>query len=399
MPGEPASHDVVIIGGGPGGYAAALYGAAAGLDVALIEQDKVGGTCLHRGCIPAKEFLETAAVWRTVNDAAAFGIESPAATIDFSVSQGRKAGVVDLLFKGLAGTLKNRSVTVLDGTGQLEADHLVRVTGGQDDGAVLRGASVILAAGSVPRTLPGLEVDGTLVVTSDEFLALDHLPSSAAVIGGGAIGCEFASMLSDLGVTVTIVEGLDSILASCDADVISAVARSFKKRKIAMVTGATVTGHTPTADGSSTTLAIEGQDPLGVEMVVVSVGRRPRTEGLIADGVEVVIDGHDQSDLGRVVNGLQHLLDMAIPEMTEFIHFLAVGVAAADQEGLGGDAGHEHIGLDQADAVGFPGDAAIDLKIVVGAVHAVEPHDADEGEQGQNDAEAGINLVGNLDVG
>ena len=290
MPGEPASHDVVIIGGGPGGYAAALYGAAAGLDVALIEQDKVGGTCLHRGCIPAKEFLETAAVWRTVNDAAAFGIESPAATIDFSVSQGRKAGVVDLLFKGLAGTLKNRSVTVLDGTGQLEADHLVRVTGGQDDGAVLRGASVILAAGSVPRTLPGLEVDGTLVVTSDEFLALDHLPSSAAVIGGGAIGCEFASMLSDLGVTVTIVEGLDSILASCDADVISAVARSFKKRKIAMVTVATVTGHTPTADGSSTTLAIEGQDPLGVEMVVVSVGRRPRTEGLIADGVEVVID-------------------------------------------------------------------------------------------------------------
>ena len=290
MPGEPASHDVVIIGGGPGGYAAALYGAAAGLDVALIERDKVGGTCLHRGCIPAKEFLETAAVWRSVTGASGFGISTDEPKLDFSVSQSRKSDVVDMLFKGLSGTLKNRSVTVLDGTGRLEADRSVSVTGGVDDGAVLQAPAIILAAGSVPRTLPGLEVDGTLVVTSDEFLALDHLPASAAVVGGGAIGCEFASMLSDLGVEVTIVEGLSSILASCDADVIQAVTRSFKKRKIAMITDAVVTGHTPASDGSSTALAIEGSEPLNVEMVVVSVGRRPRTDDLVAEGTGVAID-------------------------------------------------------------------------------------------------------------
>ena len=310
MPGEPASHDVVIIGGGPGGYAAALYGAAAGLDVALIERDKVGGTCLHRGCIPAKEFLETAAVWRSVTGASGFGISTDEPKLDFAVSQARKNDVVDVLFKGLSGTLKNRSVTVLDGTGRLEADRTVRVTGGEDDGAVLRAPSIILAAGSVPRTLPGLEVDGSLVVTSDEFLALDHLPASAAVVGGGAIGCEFASMLSNLGVEVTIVEGLGSILASCDADVIQAVSRSFKKRKIAVITDAVVTGHTPAADGSSTALAIEGAEPLTVEMVVVSVGRRPRTDDLVAEGVGVEID-----DRGFVVTD-------------EFMHTSVEGVFA-----------------------------------------------------------------------
>jgi len=290
MPGEPTPHDVVVIGGGPGGYAAALYGAAAGLDVALIEKDKVGGTCLHRGCVPAKEFLETAAVWRTTAGASDFGISTGVPGMDFAVSQARKASVVDTMFKGLSGLLKGRKVTLLSGTGRLRPDRVVEVVDGEDAGTLLQGGAVILATGSVPRTLPSLEVDGRLVVTSDEFLDLSSLPSSAAVVGGGAIGCEFASMLSDLGVEVTIVEGLGTILAGCDADVTNAVARSFKKRKITMITSAKVTGHRPQDGGTSTKLEIEGQEPIEVEMVVVSVGRRPLTEGLLADETGVNID-------------------------------------------------------------------------------------------------------------
>ena len=143
-------------------------------------------------------------------------------------------------------------MTVLSGTGRLEPDHQVEVIDGEDAGTVVIGTHVILAAGSVPRTLPGLEVDGRLVLTSDEFLELDRLPGPAAVVGGGAIGCEFASMLSDLGVEVTVVEGLPSILAGCDVDVANVVARSFKKRKIAVITSANVTGHRPNGDASRT---------------------------------------------------------------------------------------------------------------------------------------------------
>ena len=165
--------DIVVIGGGPGGYATALYGAAAGLSVAIVERDKVGGTCLHRGCVPAKEFLETATVNRTVSSAGQFGLSVPDAVLEFSVSQDRKNGVVDKLFKGLAGLLKGRKVTILSGTGTLEADRRVRVVDGEDAGRVVVGRNVVLAAGSVPRTLPGLEVDGKWVVTSDEFLDLE----------------------------------------------------------------------------------------------------------------------------------------------------------------------------------------------------------------------------------
>ena len=187
MAPETGTFDVIVIGGGPGGYAAALYGASAGLSVAMIEMEKVGGTCLHRGCIPAKEFLETAAVWRTVNAAAEFGVSAASPTLDFAVSQARKQSVVDLLTKGLAGVLANRSVTVLSGRGVLTSPGRVEVVDGPDAGAMLSAPAVILATGSVPRTLPGLEVDGRVVVTSDEFLDLDRLPASAAVVGNSML--------------------------------------------------------------------------------------------------------------------------------------------------------------------------------------------------------------------
>jgi dihydrolipoamide dehydrogenase len=285
---EVQEFDVVVIGGGPGGYAAALYGAAAGLNVAIVERDKVGGTCLHRGCIPAKEFLETAHVHRTIEHASEFGITPGAVTVDFSVSQSRKNEIVDRLFKGLSGVLKGRKVTIFSGTGRLDKDLTVSVVDGADAGVIAKGTNVILAAGSVPRTIPGFEIDGKLVVTSDEFLDLTALPARAAVIGGGAIGCEFASLLSDLGTKVTVLEGLPSILAGCDKEVASVVQRSFKKRDIDVRVGVKITGHTPKK--GVTTIAIEGEDSVETDLVVMSVGRRPRSEGLLGEGTGVAID-------------------------------------------------------------------------------------------------------------
>jgi len=281
--------DVVIIGGGPGGYAAALYGAAAGLNVAMIEKSKVGGTCLHVGCIPAKELLETAAVHRAIVGAGQFGINVGAPTVDFTVTQERKQQVIDQLFKGLSGLLKARKVTIYDGVGTLGPNKTVSVRGGSSGDVELVGEFVVLASGSVPRSIPGFDVDGKVVVTSDEVLSITELPARAAVIGGGAIGCEFASMMADLGAEVTILEAMPKILPGCDEDITKLVLRSFKSRKIDVRTGVAVSGHTPRTDGSGTTISFGEGETLDVDVVVVSVGRRPLSEslGLEATAVEV----------------------------------------------------------------------------------------------------------------
>jgi dihydrolipoamide dehydrogenase len=277
--------DVVIIGGGPGGYAAALYGANADLRIAVVEKDKVGGTCLHRGCIPAKEFLETAHVFRTVAGAKEFGVLSEQPSVDFATSQQRKQKIVDQLWKGLQGLMKRRKITTIEGTGTLGANKVVKVS----DGTELRAKHVILASGSVPRTIPNFDVDGRYVMTSDEVLALDKLPSTAVVIGGGAIGCEFASMMSDLGVQVTILEALPKMLPGCDKDVVDVVAKSFKKRGIEVKLGVKVLGHEPNDSGGTTVKFGEGEQ-ITVDTVVMSVGRRPLSESLGLDGTSVEVD-------------------------------------------------------------------------------------------------------------
>jgi len=248
----------VVIGGGPGGYAAAFYGASAGLSVALVEKDTIGGTCLNRGCIPAKAFLETAAARRHAEHANEFGIATVVGDTNFAVAQARKQKIVDGLVKGLTGLTKAKKVTYLLGTGSLNADNSVTVTAA--DGAVSRisGRNVVLAAGSVPRVIPGFEPGGP-VMTSDEVLMLEHIPARIAVIGGGAIGCEFASTFADLGAKVTILEGLPKIL--------------------------------PGLDGSGSTVITYGDDnaTLEVDAVIVSVGRRPFADQLGLANTKVAV--------------------------------------------------------------------------------------------------------------
>ncbi len=280
--------DLVIIGGGPGGYSGALYGASAGLKVALVEKDALGGTCLNRGCIPAKAFLETAAVKRHVDHSSDFGIDSGDAKVNFARTQERKQGIVAGLVNGIAAMCKQRKVEVFNGVGSLAAGRTVNVAMSDGSTATITGDHVMLASGSVPRLIPNFERGGP-IMTSDEVLDLDYVPDRVAVIGGGAIGCEFASTFADLGSDVTILEGLPKILPGLDADVARVVERTFKKKKITTKTGVMVNGHTLTGGGGTVVHFGDGES-VEVDVVVVSVGRRPFADQLGLAGTGVVVD-------------------------------------------------------------------------------------------------------------
>ncbi|MGE0221139.1 dihydrolipoyl dehydrogenase [Mycolicibacterium sp.] len=285
--------DVVVLGGGPGGYASALYAASAGLSVALVEQEKVGGTCLHRGCIPAKALLHAAEVFRTVGHAAEHGVRMPAGFVpepDWPAANARRAGIVNQLFRGLSGLLKRRTVTVVAGHGRLTADGAVAV-----DGQVLRGRGVIVCAGSVPRAIPGMDVDGERVLTSDHATnsAAQRLPQRVAVIGGGVIGAEFASVYTDLGVQTTLLEALEHPVLPIgpDRDCADVLARSLKKRGTTIHAQARVGTLEHTGGGVLVPFETpRGAEKIEVDQVLVSIGRRPATEDIGAAEAGVRID-------------------------------------------------------------------------------------------------------------
>ena len=280
--------DVVVLGGGPAGYATALYGAAAGLNIALIEEGRVGGTCLHRGCIPAKELLQTAEVLRTIQRAPDFGVDAGVPTLDLSRSQARKQEVIDRLTKGLETLLKGRSVTGFNGRGEVvdAGARLVRLA----DGTEVQGTNLVIATGSYPRALPRLDFDGTRVLSSDHVLELTEVPRRVAIIGGGVIGAEFASMLGDMGSEVTLLEALPRILAPTDVDAGTVVTRSFKKRGINVQTSARVTGIEGAQELTVTWETDLGEHSVVVDKIIVSVGRAPSSAGFGLEDSAVEID-------------------------------------------------------------------------------------------------------------
>ncbi|CCH88961.1 Dihydrolipoyl dehydrogenase [Modestobacter italicus] len=270
-PTTPA--DLVILGGGSGGYAAALRAAELGMSVVLIEKDKVGGTCLHRGCIPTKALLHTAEVADNAREGEQFGVKSTLSGIDMDGVNAYKDGVVSKNFKGLTGLIKSRGITIVEGEGRLVSPTAVQV-GDQ----TYEGRHVLLATGSYARSLPGIEIDGTRVITSDHALQLDRVPSSAIILGGGVIGCEFASAWKSFGVDVTIVEGLPHLVPLEDESSSKLLERAFRRRKIDFSLGSLVSSVQTTADGVK--VSLQNGKEFEAELVLVAVGRGPVSQGL-----------------------------------------------------------------------------------------------------------------------
>lgn len=265
--------DLVVLGAGSGGYAAALRAAQLGLSVALVEKDRLGGTCLHVGCIPTKALLHAAEVADAARDGASFGVRSTLDGIDMEGVHRYKDGVVGRLHKGLTGLVRSRGITLVEGAGRLIAPRTVAVGDRR-----LTGRSLVVATGSRARTLPGLEVDGTRVLTSDEALRLDRVPASVVVVGGGVIGCEFASVWRSFGAEVTIVEALPRLVPAEDEASSAALQRAFRKRGITARTGVGFRSLEHTEAGVRLTLADDST--LDAEVVLVAVGRGPVTEDL-----------------------------------------------------------------------------------------------------------------------
>jgi len=281
---ETEQYDVVVLGAGSGGYACALRAAELGLSVALVEKDRLGGTCLHVGCIPTKALLHAAEVADSAREAGRFGVRAQLDGIDLTAVKSYRDGVVGRLFKGLTGLVRSRGITVVEGEGRLAGPDTV-VVGARS----LVGRHVVLASGSSARSLPGLEVDGVRVLTSDHALELDEVPGSAIVVGGGAIGCEFASVWTSFGADVTIVEVLPRLVPGEDEDSSAALARRFRKRGIGVRLGVAFTAVETTPEGVRMTLA-DGE-VLEADLVLAAVGRAPRTDGLGYAEAGIELDG------------------------------------------------------------------------------------------------------------
>lgn len=274
--------DILVLGGGSGGYAAALRAVQFGHSVGLVEKGKLGGTCLHNGCIPTKALLHSAELADHARDAAKYGVNVTLESIDMDAVNAYKNGVVAGKFKGLSGLIKAKGITVIEGEGRLTGPDTITV-----NGTAYKGKNIILATGSYSRTLPGLELGGR-VITSDQALELDYVPKSAIVLGGGVIGVEFASVWKSFGVDVTIVEGLPSLVPNEDDAIIKQLERAFKKRGIKFNTGTFFQGVEQDENGVKVTL-VDGKT-FEAELLLVAVGRGPVTANLGYEEQGVTID-------------------------------------------------------------------------------------------------------------
>lgn len=306
--------DLIVLGAGSGGYACALRAAELGLSVGLVEKDKIGGTCLHRGCIPTKAMLHAAEVADSVRNGSQFGIHAAIDKVDLAGVVSYGDSVVDRVYKGLYGLVSSRGISVISGAGRL-AIHDGRPAVAVN-GEMYETRNLALATGSYPRSLPGLDVDGVKILTSEQALRLDRLPASAIVLGGGVIGVEFASAWRSFGVQVTVVEALPRLVSGEDQSISAALERAFRKRKINVITDVAMSAGQPTDSGVGVELA-NGQ-LLEAEIMLVAVGRGPQTADLgyqeagvdLEDGFVTVTERLETSipgvyALGDVVGGLQ----------------------------------------------------------------------------------------------
>lgn len=331
-------YDVVIIGGGPGGYAAALYAHNFGLTVALVEKEAVGGTCLIRGCIPAKTWLQAAEVFTTVSHAADFGVVVGEPSFDWGVALERKNSIVNNLVTGLGGLLKMRKVDVINGFGRLAGPGKVVVA--TDDGEqTLEARNVVLATGSVPRSIPNYDFDGVRIVSSDHALDWPERPNSVGIIGAGAIGCEFASLLADLGADVHVFELMDQVVPGADAKAASQLQKLLKRRGIKFHLGASV-GEPEVSD--SAVVVPLGANQIEVDVVLVAVGRAPLTDGIGLDTANIEVErGYVHVDpdtqqtaepgvyaVGDIVAGAPQLAHAGFAEAIAAITHIATGEVA-----------------------------------------------------------------------
>ena len=292
-----SNFDLVVLGGGSGGYAAALRGAQLGLSVALIEADKLGGTCLHRGCIPTKALLHAGEIADGTREASHFGINATFNSIDMSGVNSYKDGVINKLHKGLQGLVKSRNITYIEGHGKLISKDTVEV-----NGTKYTGKNIVLATGSYAKTLPGLDIDGKRVITSDHAMKMEYVPKSVIVLGGGVIGCEFASVWKSFGAEVTIIEGLPHLVALEDESSSKQLERAYRKRGINFELGVRFKSHAVTADGVTVTL--EDGKTFSAEVLLVAVGRGPvsanlgyEEQGITMDRGYILVDNKCRTNI------------------------------------------------------------------------------------------------------
>jgi dihydrolipoamide dehydrogenase len=284
-PGQTERLDVLILGGGSGGYACALRAAELGLRVGLVEEDLLGGTCLHRGCIPTKALLHAGEVADAVRDAGQFGIAASMDGVDLPAVNAYKDAVVGRLFKGLQGLVKSRGITLIEGRGRLVGPRTVEVGGARHE-----ADHIVLATGSYTRTLPGLDIDGERVIGSWEALQLERVPSRAVVLGGGVIGVEFASAWRSLGAEVTVIEALDRLVPAEDEASSKALERAFRKRGIAFKTGTRFASVERRDGDAGVRVSVESGDSFDADVLLVAVGRGPNTDGLGYEEQGVAMD-------------------------------------------------------------------------------------------------------------